>query len=86
MTLGRSTDSCTGPSSEAKFFAPAGVKAHEAKRLFGEWLSEVEGQIANIRAQRRGEGIALTRQAACALAGEWYDWFLARHCPTSAPP
>ena len=36
-------------------------------------------RIATIRAQRNGEGIALTRQQARALAGEWYEWFLARH-------
>ena len=64
---------------EAKFFAPASTKPHEAKRLFGEWLSEVEGRIANIRAQQKGEGVSLTREQARALAGEWYKWFLARH-------
>ena len=49
---------------EAKFFAPASTKPHEAKRLFGEWLSEVEGRIANIRAQQKGEGVSLTREQA----------------------
>lgn len=67
-----------GPSLEAKFSAPASTKAHLAKQLFGEWLAEVEARIAAIRAQRTGEGIALSRQQARALAGEWYDWFLAR--------
>ena len=33
-----------GPRFEAKFFARASTKPHEAKRLFGEWLSDVEGQ------------------------------------------
>jgi hypothetical protein len=68
-----------GPRVEAKFFASASTKRHEAKQLFGEWLSEVESRISNIRAQRKGEGLASTRQQARALAGEWYDWFLARH-------
>src|SRR5262245_20265649 len=68
-----------GPRVEAKFFASASTKRHEAKQLFGEWLSEVESRISNIRAQREGEGLVLTRQQARALAGEWYDWFLARH-------
>ena len=27
----------------------------------------------------KGEGAPLTRQQARALAGEWYDWFVARH-------
>lgn len=39
----------------------------------------MEAQIASIRAQRKGEGQALTRQQARSLAGQWYDWFLARH-------
>ena len=37
------------------------------------------GRIATIRAERNGEGIALTPQQARALAGEWYEWFIARH-------
>jgi len=39
-----------------------------------EWLADVESKMANIVARRTGEGIALTRQQARALAGEWYDW------------
>jgi hypothetical protein len=35
-----------------------------------------------IRAERKGEGISLTRQQARALAGEWYNWFIARY-PTT---
>ena len=68
-----------GPSLEAKFSAPASTKPHRAKQLFGEWLAEVEGRIAAIRAQRKGEGISLTPRQARALAGEWYEWFIARH-------
>ena len=64
---------------EAKFTGPAGTKRHEAERLFHEWQAEVNARIAAIRAQRTGEGIPLSRQQARALAGEWYDWFLARH-------
>jgi hypothetical protein len=70
----------------AKFYAPPGTKPHEAKRLFGEWLAEVEGHIANIRAQRTGEGVSLTREQARALAGEWYAWFLARHASGDMDP
>ena len=40
-----------------------------------EWLSEIEARIANIRAERKGEGQTLTPQGARALAGEWYKWF-----------
>ena len=64
---------------EAKFFRPASTKPHEAKRDFSEWVAEVESRIDTIRKQRKGEGIALTRQQARALAGEWYEWFVARH-------
>jgi hypothetical protein len=64
---------------EAKFFRPASAKPHEAKRDFGEWLAEVESRVDTIRKQRKGEGVALTRRQARALAGEWYDWFIARH-------
>ena len=71
-----------GPIVEAKFSAPASTKLHVAKQLFNEWLAEVEGRIEAIRAQRKGVDISLTRQQTRALAGEWYDWFIARH-PTS---
>ena len=71
-----------GPRLEAKFSAPAGTKPQVAKQLFNEWLAEAEGRIAAIRAERTGEGIALTQRQAHALAGEWYEWFIARH-PTS---
>lgn len=75
----RNTDICTGPRYEVKFFAPIGTRTHAAKIEFTEWLAEVESRIDAIRKQRKGERIALTRQQARALAGEWYDWFTARH-------
>jgi integrase len=68
-----------GPRFEAKFSAAASVGSHAAKQKFRKWVTEVEGRIAAIRAQRNGEGIALTPQQARALAGEWYLWFIARH-------
>ncbi len=68
-----------GPRVEAKFFAAAGTGLQAAKQLFREWETEVEGRIAAIRAERTGEGIALTPRQARALAGEWYEWFIARH-------
>ena len=40
------------------------------------------GPHCHHRAERTGEGIALTQRQARALAGEWYEWFVARH-PTS---
>ncbi len=50
-----------GARHEAKFFAPNSSKSHEAKRLFGDWVAEVEGRIAAIRAERDGTGRTLTR-------------------------
>jgi hypothetical protein len=71
-----------GQSFEAKFYAPASTKRPDAERQFHEWEAEINARIAAIRAQRTGEGIPLTRHQARALAGEWYDWFLARHSST----
>jgi integrase len=68
-----------GARYEAKFSRPKTIKAHEAKREYGEWLAEVEGRIAAIRAERDGTGRTLTRAEARSLAGEWYEWFTARH-------
>ena len=68
-----------GARFEAKFSAPAKFGAHVAKQKFREWETEIAGRIAAIRAERTGEGVALSPQQARALAGEWYEWFVARH-------
>ncbi len=68
-----------GAHFEAKFSAPANVGGHVAKQMFRDWETEVAARIATIRAERTGEGIALTPRQARALAGEWYEWFLAKH-------
>jgi integrase len=44
--------------------------------------NEVDAHIEAIRAERTGEGVTLTPPQARALAGEWYEWFLARHPPS----
>jgi hypothetical protein len=72
-----------GARYEAKFFAPKTIKSHEAKRLFGEWVAEVEARIAAIRAERDGSGRTLTRAQARKLAGDWYEWFTGRHAEAS---
>jgi integrase len=66
-----------GQRLEAKFYAAAGDR--DARQKFRDWETEVEGRIALIRAERTGEGIALTARQARALAGEWYEWFIAKH-------
>jgi integrase len=64
---------------EAKFSAPASVGLQEAQRRFREWEAKVAGNIETIRRTQRGEGIDLNHKEAHALAGEWYNWFVARH-------
>jgi hypothetical protein len=58
---------------------PADLPPHEAKARCGEWIGEVETQIATLRARRNGEGQPLTRLSAVALAGRWYNWFVKQH-------
>jgi hypothetical protein len=67
-----------GQRLETKFFAASDTGLADAKRQFRDWENEVDGGIAGIRAERTGE-LALTREQACAHAGEWYEWFVARH-------
>jgi integrase len=68
-----------GKSVEAKFSAPPGTKAADAKRLYAEWLAEHEARVATIRAERDGGGETLTYRRAALLAADWYRWFIARH-------
>jgi hypothetical protein len=49
-----------GQRFEAKFFRPANANRHEAAQQFREWLNEVDGNIAAIRAERDGTGQSLT--------------------------
>ena len=51
----------------------------EPSALFREWENEVDARTGAIRAERTGEGVGLTPLQARALAGEWYEWFIARH-------
>lgn len=56
-----------------------------ARAKHREWSSEIELRIANIRAERKGEGRALTPKEARALAGEWYGWFINRMATNKWP-
>jgi integrase len=49
-----------------------------ARAKHREWLSDIEARIANIRAERKGDGRTLSPMQARALAGEWYLWWTAR--------
>jgi integrase len=57
-----------------------------ARAKHREWSSEIEARIANIRAERRGEGRVLTPKEARALAGEWYGWFTTKMAASNWPP
>ena len=57
-----------------------------ARAKHREWSSDIEARIANIRAERKGEGRTLTPKEARALAGEWYGWFTARMAASNWPP
>ena len=52
-----------------------------AEAVYGSWNGRVRlgPRIEAIRARQRGEGQDLTPKDARALAGEWYQWFLARN-------
>jgi integrase len=68
-----------GVAWEAKLSIPANTPLHEAKRLHGEWIADVETQIGALRAVAKGEGQPLTKRNAVALAGRWYVWFVAEY-------
>ena len=72
-----------GQRHEAKFFRPASTDRREAQRQFSEWSAEVDGNIIAIRAVRDGTGLSLTPAQARKLAGDWYDWFTAKHAHIS---
>ena len=65
------------PQWEA-WFNSGPVSFQTAKQRHRDWSNVIEARIANIRAERKGEGLSLTAQEARALAGEWYHWFIAR--------
>ena len=67
-----------GRSSE-EWFNSGPVTALIARAKCRDWLTEIEGRIATIRAERNGQGRPLTPMQARALAGEWYHWFTTKH-------
>ncbi|MCA1535037.1 tyrosine-type recombinase/integrase [Bradyrhizobium sp. NBAIM03] len=68
-----------GVKREAHLKLPADTPWHEAKTRKAEWEAEVETRIATLRAQRNGKGQPLTKLNAIALAGRWYNWFVAQY-------
>ncbi|MGO8922547.1 MAG: tyrosine-type recombinase/integrase [Xanthobacteraceae bacterium] len=66
----------TGRPQWEAWFNSGPVSLLQARAKHREWSSDIEVRIANIRAERKGEGQTLTPQGARALAGEWYKWFV----------
>jgi hypothetical protein len=62
------------------------MRPQDAKVRIGEWTAEVETRIESLRAARKGEGQSLTKRNAHALAGEWYQWYVARHKENPGTP
>lgn len=72
------------PQWEA-WFNSGDVDRLKARTKHRDWLNEIDARIANIRAERKGEGRTLTPQGARALAGEWYQWFVAQMAANKWP-
>jgi hypothetical protein len=70
---------------EARLSLDPGTPILLARAKHREWLSEIESRVANIRAEKKGEGRLLTPKDARALAGEWYRWFTERHLQRAQP-
>jgi integrase len=68
-----------GVRSEALFRASGNLSAGEAKRLYGDWVGEVESRIGTFRGSKKGLGRSLSQKEAHALVGEWRRWFLSAH-------
>jgi hypothetical protein len=82
LPLDKPIDVVPAPAADFPYTRARRVRRTPAKQKFREWDAEVTARIEAIRAERKGEGVTLTRQQARALAGEWYHWFITRH-PTS---
>jgi hypothetical protein len=68
-----------GKSLEEIFHAPSTDPRPRAEMKHREWLMEVESRIRTLRAKKRGGARDLTQREAQALAGQWYQWFVAQH-------
>lgn len=68
-----------GVRAEALFRAHGGLSAGEAKRLYGDWIGEVESRIETFRGSKKGLGRTLSQKEAHGLVGEWRRWFLSRY-------
>lgn len=67
------------------WFNSGPVNLLQARAKHREWSNKIEARIANIRAERRGEGQMLTPQDARMLAGEWYKWFVLQMAANKRP-
>lgn len=68
-----------GVAQEERFRRPGSLSTGAAKVELRDWDATITGRIEALRAAARGEGRGLTHREVHGLAGQWYDWFLARH-------
>jgi integrase len=83
MTCAKNTGVCTARGMRRSSSLPRAPRATKRNDCSGSGLPKRRGRIAAIRAEREGTGRTLTRAEARRLAGEWYEWFTARHSEAS---
>ncbi len=72
-----------GARLEVKLAIPRGTQERDARQTFTEWQAEIGKRFAMLRARLDGTGLDLSERDAHALAGQWYEWFVARHTSAS---
>lgn len=73
-----------GVRQEERFRRPSTLTANQAKAEFAEWVAEVEGRIASLRASLTGSVHKLSTRQLHLLIGRWYDWFVQQHEQSSS--
>ncbi|UYQ73977.1 hypothetical protein OF122_09530 [Pelagibacterium flavum] len=75
-----------GVRQEERFRCPQGTTQGRVKIEFTEWVAEIEGRVAKLRAVVVGERQELTQKQIHALVGRWYDWFVAQYDESPLSP
>lgn len=74
-----------GVRQEERFRLPSGKPPGEVKAAYADWVGQIEGRIAALRAAASGEPVELSRRQLDELAGRWYDWFIQQHAEDDTP-
>lgn len=74
-----------GVRQEERFRLPSGKPPGEVKAAYADWVGQIEGRIAALRAAASGEPVELSRRQLDELAGRWYDWFIHQHAEDDTP-